>query len=72
MTEVVIYSQNDGVPAVLFPTANALQNKTIKEIADKGVPTGVSYWIVDSAELPEEDQKSWELVNMPTPDGVGQ
>jgi hypothetical protein len=72
MTEVVIYNQNNGVPAVIFPTANALRNKTINQIAEKGVPTDVPYWIVNLEDLPEEQQESWELVNMPAPDGVGQ
>ena len=70
MSNVVIYTQENGTVAVLVPAPNC--PLTVNEIADKDVPTGVSYWIVDSAELPEEDQESWELINMPAPDGVGQ
>jgi len=70
MPNVVIYTQEDGVVAVLTPAPNC--PLTLNEIADKDVPTGVPYWVVDSAELPQEEQESWELVNMPTPDGVGQ
>lgn len=70
MSNVVVYTQENGVVAVLAPASNC--GLTLKEIADKDVPTGVPYWIVDSAELPQEEQESWELVDMPEPDGVGQ
>jgi len=70
MPNVVIYTQEDGVVAVLTPAPNC--PLTLNEIADKDVPTGVPYWVVDSAELPQEEQESWELVDMPEPDGVGQ
>jgi len=68
MSKKVVYETSEGIVAVMSPA----DESNIKKIADKGVPAGTSYWIVDSAEIPEEDQESWELINMPTPDGVGQ
>jgi len=68
MSKKVIYKTSEDIVAVMSPS----DESRIIEIANKGVPVGVSYWIVDSDELPQQYQEAWELVDMPVPDGVGQ
>ena len=50
MNQRIIYPTDDGV-AVIVPADCGL---TIEEIAAKDVPAGVSYKIVDVADIPEE------------------
>jgi len=70
MSQVIVFTQSDGVVGYLVPAPNC--PLSLKEIADKDVPTGLAYWIVDSSELPTAPQESWELVDMPEPDGYGE
>jgi len=60
MNKRIIYPTDDGV-AVVVPADCGL---TIEEIAAKDVPAGVSYKIVDVADIPEDrtfrNAWSWE------------
>jgi len=60
MNKRIIYPSDDGV-AVIVPADCGL---TIEEIAAKDVPAGVSYKIVDVADIPEDrtfrNAWSWE------------
>jgi len=60
MNKRIIYPTDDGV-AVIVPADCGL---TIEEIAAKDVPAGVSYKIVDVADIPEDrtfrNAWSWE------------
>jgi len=60
MNKRIIYPTDDGV-AVIVPAECGL---TIEEIAAKDVPAGVSYKIVDVADIPEDrtfrNAWSWE------------
>jgi hypothetical protein len=72
MSQVVIYVQNNGVPAVVHPTPEALEEHTIAEIAVKDVPPGKPYKIVDSSELPfDVPQEAWVIDEKNLTDGVG-
>ena len=59
MNKRIIYPTDDGV-AVIVPADCGL---TIEEIAAKDVPAGVSYKIVDVADIPSERlfRNAWEF-----------
>jgi len=59
MNKRIIYPTDDGV-AVIVPAECGL---TIEEIAAKDVPAGVSYKIVDVADIPEDRtfRNAWEF-----------
>jgi hypothetical protein len=71
MTQVIIYNQDNGVPAVLMPTEEALQTLGLAEIALKDVPAGKPFKFVDAAALPSDwPQETWEA-DLSEPDGTG-
>lgn len=51
--QVVIFKNIDNSFSILAPTQEALQFATIEQIAEKDVPAGCPYWIVDASLLPE-------------------
>lgn len=53
MTQIIIYPTDTGMATVL-PTVQALEIMTIEQIAQKDVPEGIEYKIIDSSVLPEE------------------
>jgi hypothetical protein len=50
----IIYQTDEGGVAVIIPTPEALATMTIEEIADKDVPEGKEYHIVDVSDIPED------------------
>jgi len=71
MTQVIIFKQDNGVPAVIMPTQEALDAHTILEIAAKDVPAGKPFKIVDAADLPTEPQETWVIDEADLTDGIG-
>lgn len=72
MDQVVIYLQDNGVPAVLSPTPECLQSHTIMEIAVKDVPAGKPFKIIERSELPlNVPQEAWEIDESELTDGIG-
>ena len=71
MGQVIIYNQDNGVPAVIVPTEEFLQRYGIMAIAIKDVPTGKPFKIMDAADLPTEPQEAWEVDDADLTDGVG-
>lgn len=74
MAQCIIYLQDNGIPAIVAPTPEALERYTIQEIAVKDVPYGKHFVVVDSEDLPKEPQETWvidaeQLVNIA--DGIG-
>ena len=69
--QVIIYNQDNGIPAVVVPTKEALENHTILEIAIKDVPAGKPFKIVDRSELPDAPQEAWVVDEADLTDGVG-
>ena len=59
----IIYKTDDGV-AVIIPTPDALQTYTIQQIAEKDVPAGKPFKIVDVSEIPSDRtfRNAWEYV----------
>ena len=71
--QIVIYKNDDGVLAILWPTPEALSLHTIKQIADKDVPAGKPYRIIDHTDLPadREARDRWTIDDALLIDGVG-
>lgn len=76
MEKVIVY-QNEllngslGV-ALLFPTPKCLQQHTIEEIAEKDVPAGRPYKIMDTSALPDNTFfEAWEVDEADLSDGTG-
>jgi hypothetical protein len=71
MTQVIIYNQDNGVPAVVIPTQEALDGHGITAIAIKDVPAGKPFKIIDAADLPDAPQETWVIEDADLTDGVG-
>jgi hypothetical protein len=71
MTQVIIYNQDNGIPAVVMPTQEALDAHGIMAIAIKDVPAGKPFKIVDAADLPTEPQETWVVNDADLTDGIG-
>jgi hypothetical protein len=69
--KVIIYNQDSGVPAVVVPTQEALDQYGIMAIAIKDVPAGKPFAIVDAADLPDAPQETWVVDDADLTDGVG-
>jgi len=70
MNKVVIYQSDTGGVAILTPCN---PNKTIKEIADRGVPKGRPYKIIDASDLPTDYSRfdQWTVDVADLTDGEG-
>ena len=71
MTQVIIYNQDNGIPAVMTPTQEALDKYGIMAIAIKDVPAGRPFKIVDAADLPDAPQETWTVDDADLTDGIG-
>jgi hypothetical protein len=71
MNQVIIYNQDNGTPAVVIPTQEALATYGIMAIAIKDVPAGKPFKIVDAADLPDTPQETWTVSDADLTDGVG-
>ena len=74
MDKRIIYKNPDGSISIIIPTSEALENKTIDEIAKKDVPTGFSYKIVDDSAVPTDRtfRNAWTIDESELTDGVGE
>lgn len=68
MSQVIIYKQDSGIVAVIYPTGDL----TIEQVALKDVPHGVPFLIVDEADVPSDRtfRSAWEA-DFSSPDGYG-
>jgi hypothetical protein len=71
MTQVIIYNGDNGIPAVVMPTQEALDAHGIMAIAIKDVPAGKKFKIIDAADLPTESQETWVIDEADLTDGIG-
>ena len=67
----IIYKREDGGVSVLHPTSE--WNGTMEELAQKDVPTGLKYKIVEDSEIPTDRsfRDAWEVNENDLTDGVG-
>ena len=57
----VIFQNDNGGISIIHPTDEALEIMSIDEIAQKDVPTGLPYKIVDDSEVPtDQTYRDWE------------
>ena len=73
MDQLIIYRQDDGGVALVVPTPECLQFKTIQEIAEKDVPAGKPYKIVSVDDIPSDRtfRDAWEVDESTLTDGAG-
>ena len=72
MSQVIIYNQDSGVPAVVMPTPEALQSMTLQQIGVKVVPLGKRFGIVNTTDLPADAvQETWSVSESDLNDGIG-
>jgi len=71
--QVIIYKQDNGIPAVVIPTQEALDAHGIEAIAIKDVPAGKPFKIVDASEIPADrsQRNAWTVDEADLTDGVG-
>ncbi len=65
----IIYTQENGVIAIVHPTDLSLEENTIDELAQKVIPTGIStYSVVDNSIIPADRsfRNSWVGVGIGT------
>jgi hypothetical protein len=69
----IIYKNPDNTVSIVIPTDETLQYMTIEQIAQKDVPTGLKYKIVDVSEVPSdrEFRNAWTIDEAELTDGVG-
>ena len=71
MDKRIIYKNDDGTIAIIVPTNCGL---TVEQIAQKDVPTGKSYKIVNVSEISSDRtfRNAWTIDDEELTDGVGQ
>ena len=60
----IIYKTSDGGVAIIVPTPEYLETHTIEELAEKDVPAGAEFQIVDVSDIPSDRtfRDAWEYV----------
>ena len=71
MTQVVIFNQDNGTPAVIFPTQEAIDKYGIMAIAVKDVPFNKPFKILNATDLPIASQETWVVNDLDLTDGFG-
>jgi hypothetical protein len=73
MAKCIIYKTDEGGVAVISPSKNALQFYTLEQIAEKDVPAGKAYKIVDETDIPSDRifRDAWEVEESTLTDGTG-
>ena len=68
MTQRIVYTDHEGALACLSPSADTF---SLEQIAQRDVPNGTPYYLVDSAELPADRtfRAAWEI-DASQPDAV--
>lgn len=69
----IIFKNTDGSIGIIHPTQEVLGKYTMKQIAEKDVPSGLSYVIVEDDAIPTDRtfRECWELPADTVFDGVG-
>lgn len=69
----IIYKNESGVLSIITPSPEALSILTIEQIAQKDVPSGLAYKIVEDTYIPEDRtfRDAWEVDAAELTDGIG-
>lgn len=70
-TKRIIYKRPDGGVSIIIPMPE--ESRTVEEIAQKDVPTGLAYKIVDVSEISSDRtfRDAWDIDEAELTDGVG-
>lgn len=73
MNQCIIYKNDEGRVSVIIPAPEAVVLLGIDAIAQKDVPTGKPYKIVDASEIPTDRiaRDLWDVDDADLTDGVG-
>jgi hypothetical protein len=73
MSQVIIYKQDNGVVAIVRPTEEAIRLFGVEAIAQKDVPEGKPYKVINASELPADrsQRNAWTVNDADLTDGVG-
>lgn len=73
MNQVIIYKQDSGIMAVIYPIPDVVKLYGIDSIAQKDVPFGKPYKIIDETELPKDRtaRQAWIIEDAQLIDGIG-
>lgn len=73
MTNRIIYQNSEGGVSVIIPSPEAIALYGIEAIAQKDVPAGKPYKIVDASEIPADrsQRNAWAVDPADLTDGVG-
>lgn len=70
----IIFKNQDNSIGIITPTQEVLKFATVIQVAEKDVPAGLPYWIVEDLVIPENRtfRSAWEIdENFGKPDGFG-
>tara|TARA_R100000353_G_scaffold15152_2_gene14731 strand:- start:220 stop:456 length:237 start_codon:yes stop_codon:yes gene_type:complete len=74
----IIYLQDNGIPSIIVPVVGEINPKTgvaftTEEVAQKDVPTGKKYKIVEDSDVPTDRsfRNAWVVDESDLTDGVG-
>ena len=61
MSKRIIYTSTEGFVVVMTPAVNC--GLTVEQIAEKDVPTGLQYFIIDESDIPTDRtfRNAWTL-----------
>jgi hypothetical protein len=72
MSQVIIFKNDEGGVSVIYPTPEAVGIYGIDAIAQKDVPSGKPYKIINASELPSrETRNQWTVDAADLTDGIG-
>jgi len=73
MNQRIIYQTDDGGVAVIIPAPEAVEKYGIQAIAEKDVPEGKPFKIVDASVIPTDRtfRAAWKVDAKDLTDGVG-
>lgn len=62
MTKRIIYPNDEGGVSIIIPSPEYLQEHTIEQLAEKDVPTGKPFKIIDTTDVPTDRtfRDAWE------------
>lgn len=63
MAKVIITENDDGGISLGYPTSSILKKYSIEQVAQKDVPVGKPFWIINDEDLPKDHTffNAWEL-----------
>lgn len=69
----IIYKNKDNSIGVIIPSQEVMSKYTLVQIANKDVPAGLPYKIVNTSDVPSDRtfRNAWELAEDTVFDGVG-